>query len=383
MGCTQAAHGQDCTEPGWDGLGGGSEGGRERGRLRPDAGRGTSRRTAQRLAATGVRGGTADDHRASGEDRRGGPALAAPVARTAGSPTRCLSLDDLMDGGWQPAGTGLGMVEGPGPVVATVLDALVAAGWDRANAADAIAIMADHAGHDRAGTPTTRWRWVSLRLGVPQWQARRLALLLLGVMAGRASSSSSSARARRSSGIRPCGGQCSRPPRDGPQARAPGWPAGTPAWRGSHEWSSAGVRRRIAHAVGIRFGAAGFVAYHTRVHLPVALTHMRRVGRYAGCVGVYDGGGAMRAGARCAEPLPTGIACHHGPRRSDADPRGTTMTTTPSPSAPLVRGLTPRQQAPAAPSARPALPGLASPPSAAGAVPGCSASERSWQLSDR
>jgi hypothetical protein len=85
-----------------------------------------------------------------------------------------------MDGGWQPAGTGLGVVEGPGPVVATVLDALVAVGWDRASAADAIAIMADHAGHDRAGSPTTRWRWVSLRLGVPQWQARRLALLLLG-----------------------------------------------------------------------------------------------------------------------------------------------------------------------------------------------------------
>jgi hypothetical protein len=95
-------------------------------------------------------------------------------------PSRCLSLDDLMDGGWQPAGTALGPAGDLGPVVAEVLDSLVAVGWDRADAADAIAIMADHAGHDRSGSPTTRWRWVSLRLGVPEWQARRLAALLLG-----------------------------------------------------------------------------------------------------------------------------------------------------------------------------------------------------------
>jgi hypothetical protein len=56
----------------------------------------------------------------------------------------------------------------------------VDAGWDRADAVDAIAIMADHAVPAGSGTPTTRWRWVSLRLGVPEWQARRLALLLLG-----------------------------------------------------------------------------------------------------------------------------------------------------------------------------------------------------------
>jgi hypothetical protein len=91
-----------------------------------------------------------------------------------------LSLDHLMDGGWQPVEAGSRPERGPGPVVAAVLDDLVASGWDRATAAEAIAIMADHAAPARSGSPTTRWRWASLRLGVPEWQARRLAALLLG-----------------------------------------------------------------------------------------------------------------------------------------------------------------------------------------------------------
>jgi hypothetical protein len=91
-----------------------------------------------------------------------------------------LSLDDLMAGGWHPADTRVAPTQGHGPVISAVLEGLVDAGWDRADAADAIAIMADHAAPTRTGSPTTRWRWVSLRLGVPEWQARRLALLLLG-----------------------------------------------------------------------------------------------------------------------------------------------------------------------------------------------------------
>jgi hypothetical protein len=94
--------------------------------------------------------------------------------------TRCLSLDDLMDGGWQPVDTGFGIPEDLEPVVGAVLDGLVAAGWDRAVAADSIALMADHAARAPYGSPTTRWRWVALRIGVPEWQARRLAGLLLG-----------------------------------------------------------------------------------------------------------------------------------------------------------------------------------------------------------
>ena len=93
---------------------------------------------------------------------------------------RLVSLDDLMDSGWQPQAPGSGMARDAGPVVAAVLDRLVDVGWDREDAADAIALLADHALRGPAGAATTRWRWVSLRVGVPEWQARRLAGLLLG-----------------------------------------------------------------------------------------------------------------------------------------------------------------------------------------------------------
>jgi hypothetical protein len=90
-----------------------------------------------------------------------------------------LSLDHLMDQGWQCAAPGTPAADS-GPVVTAVLDGLVEAGWERQDAADAVAIMADQAVRTRAGSATTRWRWVSLRLGVAEWRARRLAALLLG-----------------------------------------------------------------------------------------------------------------------------------------------------------------------------------------------------------
>ena len=136
-----------------------------------------------------------------------------------------------------------------------------------------------------------------------------------GVMAGRASSSSSSARARRSSGIRPCGAQCSPPPRDGPQARAPGWPAGTPAWRGSHEWSSAVS------------GAGSPMRSAVDLEPPKSLPTIREsiygdIDSYAACRPICRVCGCVRRG-RChacwcavrrtaAQPGPS---CHHGPRR--------------------------------------------------------------------
>ncbi len=124
--------------------------------------------------ATGIRAPGAEE---SATDHRAGHVaqLHAPARRT-----RCLSLDELTDGGWQPTQGATRDEPDHGPVVSAVLDALVDVGWNRAEAADAIEIMADHAARGRTGSPTTRWRWVSLRVGVPEWQARRLAGLLLG-----------------------------------------------------------------------------------------------------------------------------------------------------------------------------------------------------------
>jgi hypothetical protein len=85
-----------------------------------------------------------------------------------------------MDEGWQCAAPGRPTALDSGPVVTAVLDGLVEAGWVRRDAVDAITIMADQAVRTRVGAPTTRWRWVSLRLGVPEWQARRLGALLIG-----------------------------------------------------------------------------------------------------------------------------------------------------------------------------------------------------------
>lgn len=115
------------------------------------------------------------------EDPAQGPSAPQPAQpASSGDRARTLSLDDLMASGWHPAEAGVARTQWHGPLIAAVLDGLVDAGWDRADAADAIAIMADHAAPGRSGSPSTRWRWASLRLGVPEWQARRLALLLLG-----------------------------------------------------------------------------------------------------------------------------------------------------------------------------------------------------------
>ncbi|HYN55835.1 MAG TPA: hypothetical protein VES03_01435 [Motilibacterales bacterium] len=117
------------------------------------------------------------------------PSTAAPIGPQAphlalvapsGARARWVSLDDLMDSGWHPGEPGPGITGDAGPIVAAIVDGLVEVGWDRTDAADAIALMADHVLRGPAGAATTRWRWVSLRVGVPEWRARRLAGLLLG-----------------------------------------------------------------------------------------------------------------------------------------------------------------------------------------------------------
>lgn len=68
-----------------------------------------------------------------------------------------------------------------GPLLTPIVDALVDLGWERGLLVAAIEELADHSTHEGPGMSRTRWRWVALRLGLPDWQARRLAIALLGV----------------------------------------------------------------------------------------------------------------------------------------------------------------------------------------------------------
>jgi len=158
---------------------------------------------------SGLRGPAADQAEASGWEAAW-DALRRPSARTAVNPggmvwvavrravavegqlvrgpemsralgtARSVSLDHLMESGWQPDPTQPEDDEDLGPAVRAVVAALVETGWERGDAEDAIAIMADTAARAGTGSPATRWRWASLRLGIPEWQVRRLAALLLG-----------------------------------------------------------------------------------------------------------------------------------------------------------------------------------------------------------
>ncbi len=110
-----------------------------------------------------------------------GPQASPPVGGPAG---RWVSMDQLVAAGWQPVAPTLPATPDPSDesqrVIPTLVDRLVDAGWDRDQAAEAITLMADRVVGDTGRAPTTPWRWVALRLGLPHWQARRLAAVLLG-----------------------------------------------------------------------------------------------------------------------------------------------------------------------------------------------------------
>lgn len=91
-----------------------------------------------------------------------------------------LSLDQLADAGWQWADTPSRPQLASG-LHRRLLAGLVEAGWNRRDAADSIALLADQVEARAPGAPVARWRWVALRLAIPEWRARRLATLLLGV----------------------------------------------------------------------------------------------------------------------------------------------------------------------------------------------------------
>lgn len=155
---------------------------------------------------SGLRGPAADQAEATGW-AAAWDALRRPSARTAGNPAgmawvaarraigeeadatpvRVLPEEGDLPGpgapdhevpGQDPADSPLG------PRLDQVLGLCVESGWDPEVVRHLGVALADHCAHAASGVPTVRWRIVARRHGVPEWQARRLASLLLGGPAG-------------------------------------------------------------------------------------------------------------------------------------------------------------------------------------------------------
>lgn len=92
---------------------------------------------------------------------------AMPVAWTTSTEQDPRAEDGASDTAARAFGAG-------GPVLERIVALLVTEGWQPELASDAIALLADE---PRRGA----WRTVGARIGVPAWQARRVAALVLGV----------------------------------------------------------------------------------------------------------------------------------------------------------------------------------------------------------
>lgn len=148
------------------------------------------------VARSGLRGAAADQAIASAW-AAAWDALRRPSARRADNPIGMvwvavrraigkevsdhLSLDALLERGMQiAAGQAQHEVGALGFIVSQVLRRLAEVGWPPDLAAEAVVLLADSAVSRPGGEAAARWRWVALRLGIPEWQMSRLAGLLLG-----------------------------------------------------------------------------------------------------------------------------------------------------------------------------------------------------------
>ncbi|MGQ0631586.1 MAG: hypothetical protein ACT4P1_11120 [Sporichthyaceae bacterium] len=93
---------------------------------------------------------------------------------------RPLSLSAMLDAGYDHAGEVLAEVESIGRL-GPLVDLLAGHGWHPDTARNAILHVAEHARPNPSGTPKAHgWREMSIALGIPSWQARRVTVLLLG-----------------------------------------------------------------------------------------------------------------------------------------------------------------------------------------------------------
>jgi hypothetical protein len=95
-----------------------------------------------------------------------------------------VSLDAAFESGDDVAEAGGGAQEQVpvdlGPNLGALHAALVSGGWQPDALREALELLADHARPGRGERPRAPWRWVALRLGLPEWRVRRLAVLVLG-----------------------------------------------------------------------------------------------------------------------------------------------------------------------------------------------------------
>lgn len=107
--------------------------------------------------------------------RNGWTAVADPAALA-----RPLSLSALIDAGYEPASV-TGATSTSQWRLPIITDLLVRHGWRRDLADAAVLHVCDHARQNPKGYPKANgWREMSLELGLPPWQARRVTVLLVG-----------------------------------------------------------------------------------------------------------------------------------------------------------------------------------------------------------
>lgn len=107
-----------------------------------------------------------------------GPVLGRMATSPPGPPD--LSLDVALAHGHELQAPPLATPDHLGENLELIVSRLVDHGWTPTDARDAVALLAHEARPASGGQPTTRWRWVALRTGLPEWRVRRLACLLLG-----------------------------------------------------------------------------------------------------------------------------------------------------------------------------------------------------------
>lgn len=94
--------------------------------------------------------------------------------------SRPVSLSALNEAGWEPRASGIADGE-PCPRLEILTALLVRHGWSEPTARAVIRHVADFARPNPDGRPRPLgWREMSDELGLPQWQTRRLTVLLLG-----------------------------------------------------------------------------------------------------------------------------------------------------------------------------------------------------------